>query len=149
MNKKILKRVLLGAWFIFLFYVLFIPNKVHREGMVDQEQLSNKLFGAYSSHRYEEGLNKERSLSGYAFIDKKELSKQDLNYKVADLKKHGWKQVYPPLEDQTTLCFGSQNRIIIVYPTKLSYSSGMKLTEADLATWIVNYTYAYKGARYC
>lgn len=149
MNKKLLKRVLLGAWFIFLFYVLIIPNKVHREGMVDQEQLSKKLFEAYSSHRYEVGLNKERSLSSIAFIDKKELSKQDLDYKVADLKKHGWRQVFPPLEDQVTLCFGSQNRIMIVYPTKLSYSSGMRLTEAQLATWVINYTYAYKGVHYC
>ena len=86
MNRKILKNILLGAWFIFLFYILFIPNRVHREGLIDQEQLSNKLFGAYSSHRYERGLNKEIALSGYAFIDKRELSKQDLNYKVADLK---------------------------------------------------------------
>lgn len=149
MNKKLLIRILLGAWFIFLFYVLIIPNKVHREGMIDQEQLSNKLFGAYSSHRYEEGLNKETYLSSIAFIDKQELSKHDLNDKIADLKKHGWKQVYPAREDQITLCFGNQNEIIIVYPTKLNYPNGMRLTEADLANWIINYTYTYKGGEYC
>lgn len=38
---------------------------------VDQEQLSNKLFGAYSSHRYEPGLNEETYLLSDAFIDEK------------------------------------------------------------------------------
>ena len=79
MNKKLLfKGILLFIWFIFLFYVLFIPNKVHREGLVDQEQLSNKLFGEYKSYNFKIVSTKEITLSSTAKVKKVDLSQNDV-----------------------------------------------------------------------
>jgi hypothetical protein len=149
MNKKLLIRILLGAWFIFLFYVLFIPNKVHREGMVDQEQLSNKLFGEYDSYNYKIVSTKEITLSSTAKVKKVDLSQNNMANKIDLLKDSGWSYGNGAKEDQVILCNGKKNMMMIVFPRKINYKDGRKRELDDLKYWIINYVYAYKGVEYC
>ena len=148
--KKILKiilKIVVGIILLISLIQLILPAKRPRDGMVDPKPLFTHLFGQYPSYIYKNHSSKETSFSDYVTVVKAEMNQVALQEKVKYLKENGWRQVYLPYEDQIAFCYGTQNGIMINYPTELHYESGSMFTEDQLKNWRIVYNYNYNDVR--
>ena len=69
------------------------------------------------------------------------------------LIKEGWREIPPNFDDQKLYCFGSRNRMSVVYPTKEYYQNSqgnsLSIKKENLDKWVVSIVYNYYGIDEC
>lgn len=145
MNKQIIFKIIYYTIPCILIISFMIPNKVHREGMVDSEKLFYHLLGNYSSYQFQKNLVKEKALYTYATVNVSEITGSEIDAIVNYLQQHGWRKVVSN-ESKYRLCHGNQNLIAIT-----EWSNDSTLMQNNKFKGKVEFTffYSYRGTSTC
>ncbi|WP_151803458.1 hypothetical protein [Acinetobacter guillouiae] len=145
-----IKYVVLFCVFI---SVISCTQKTERIGYIDPLDFTSKVLKGVN-YEYVNMLKKEKSEINLVYVKKTDMGKIYFNNNVVNkIKKEGWKEISPEFQDQNLFCFGSNNMMSVVYPTKEIYRNlkGDTLTikKENLDKWVISYIYSFHGFDEC
>ena len=150
------------AWIIKIFKkfftILFIlasgcAVKNDKKDRADFEKLSKDLFSRYD-YFYERAYKKQEADSSFIYVQKNKMSKKYFENNIKNkIIENGWREVPAIFDDQIIFCYGVNNIMSVVYPTKTyyrnEYGDSMSVKKENIDNWIINMNYYMYGIDNC
>ena len=150
----ILKKILnLLPYLLSLFgiiHLLILPRLKPDDNHINTYESIPSLYFSKYHPSIEYGFKKPEAKSMEILINKSVMSIDDMNKIKKQLIHNEWRLIKDS-EYYFEFCYGSNNRLSILYPTQITeYSaSGYKFTTDDINKWVIEIVYIISGIDEC
>ncbi|MFW1838286.1 hypothetical protein ACG9XS_06835 [Acinetobacter gyllenbergii] len=144
--KKIIKINLL---LVLVLFALSCTSERDNSKIVDFEDIISKYFKSYGPV-FESSIRRSGNHAGTILIDKKKLSKIEMNDIKNKIKSDGWGEIENS-ENYSLYCLGHYQLIGILYPNDLieKNNKGEEVTYEDINSWNIGLYYNENGVNSC